>query len=108
MSARELNVDDLIDRRVYGTDGRAIGRLEELRAERDDEGWRVVEYHVGAFALFERLGAWPLGRAVLRTLRLAKRGGGYRVPWHALDLTDPERPTLRCPVSELAPLAEDS
>ena len=106
MSAREVSVELLLNRRVYALDGRVVGHVEDVRAERTDDAWRVVEYRVGAFALFERLGAWPLGRDVLHTVGLRRRGGGYRVPWNMLDLADPLRPRLRCPVSELVPLDE--
>ena len=66
----------------------------------------VTDYLVGAYALFERLAAWPLGRAVLHTLGL-RRSGAYRIPWHRLDLTDAERPRLACALEELPRLEED-
>jgi len=96
--ALELHFELLLNRRVYDRDGNAVGHLEEIRATRDGV---VIEYHVGAFALFERLGAWSLGRAILRALRLSRKGGGYRVPWDQLDLTQPSRLRLRCAVEAL-------
>ena len=101
---RELHVELLLNRRVYAPDGRPIGHLEEIRVVRDGKRWVVSEYHVGAFALFERLGAWALGRAILRAVGMDRRGGGYRVPWDQLDLTHPDRPRLRCAVETLARL----
>jgi hypothetical protein len=101
---RELHLEHLIDRPVYDRHGKRIGHLEEIRAVSRGSTWEVSEYPVGAFALLERLGAWPLGRGVLRALHLGRKGGGYRVPWRALDLADPARPTLRCEVSELETL----
>ena len=107
MSAREVFVDVLLDRLVRDAEGRRVGHLQEIRVVRDGATWRVDEYHVGAFALFERLGGWPLGRAVLGALGLSRKGGGYRVPWSELDLTDPDRPRLRCPVQALQRLEEE-
>ena len=100
---RELNIDQLVSRRVYALNGRRIGRLQEVRVEQRDGAWYVAEYLVGIYGLFERLAALDIGRTILRTLRLARKGG-YRVPWDKLDLSDPERPRLRCSVNELARL----
>jgi hypothetical protein len=86
---------------VYDMQGKPVGHVEEVRVVRRGEAWVVAEYHVGAFALLERLGAWPLGRAILRTLHAGRKGGGYRVPWYELDLADPARPVLRCGVDQL-------
>ena len=58
------------------------------------------------YALFDRLAAWRVGRALLRVLRVQPRHGGYRVRWNQLDLDDPDRPRLTCSVTELKPLRE--
>jgi sporulation protein YlmC with PRC-barrel domain len=100
MEAREMGLEQLLNHRVHGLDGRTVGHLEELVIERDADGWHVAEYRVGAFALLTRLGGWPLGRAMLRSVGLGK-GRGYRVPWQMLDLSDASRLRLRCDVSEL-------
>jgi sporulation protein YlmC with PRC-barrel domain len=99
MAAREAHVELLIGRRVVAANGRSIGRIEEIVARLEDGECRVEEFHLGGYALFERLAAWHLGRAILRTLRLG--GPGYRVPWRDLDLSDPDRPRLRCAASAL-------
>ncbi len=104
MARVELHVEELLSRRVYGVDGGAVGRLEEIRVETRRDGTFVTEYLVGAFAMLERLAAWSIGRSVLRVLH--RRRAGYRVPWDKLELSDPRRPTLRCPVPELKPIDE--
>jgi sporulation protein YlmC with PRC-barrel domain len=104
MAAREINVESLLSRRVYALNGKCIGRIEEVRAETRRGECLVTEYLVGVYALFERLAASPIGRAILRTLRMRRRDGGYRVAWNQLDLSDPEKPRLRCSVSELNPI----
>jgi sporulation protein YlmC with PRC-barrel domain len=98
----EVNLELLLGRRVIGVSGKPIGRLEEIVAEVQKGECLIEEFHVGAYAVFERLSAWSIGRAVLQLFHLGK--GGYRIPWGKLDLTDPEMPRLRCAVSELSRL----
>lgn len=105
IEAREIGLEELLNHRVHGLDGRAVGHLEEVVVERDGNGWHVAEYRVGAFALLARLGGWPLGRAVLRVIGLGK-GRGYRVPWQMLDVSDTSRLRLCCDVSELRDVGE--
>jgi len=89
-SVREARVEELVGRRLCDVDGRKIGRIGEIVAERRDTGWVVVEVHVGPGALLERLVELSTLVPVLGALpRLRKR---YRVPWQQLDLTDPDRP----------------
>lgn len=98
MRKRELNIELLLNRRVWARNGRAIGRLEEICVESRQGRCVVVEYRIGAYAYLERLAAWHIGRAVLRALGAHS---GYRVPWDKLDLKDTKRPGLNCRVSEL-------
>lgn len=100
----EINLELLLGRRVRAETGEPVGRIEEVRAEDREGDLVIVEYHVGATALFERLSASPLGREILGLFRFGRAREGYRVPWDKLDLSDPERPRLTCPVAELAPL----
>src|SRR5205823_2929604 len=106
MAAREINIELLLSRRVYALNGRVVGRLEEVRAEMRGTECVVTEYLIGVYAMFERLAAWSIGRSILRTLRARRKGGGYRVPWNQLDLRDPQRPRLRCPINDLPPIDE--
>jgi hypothetical protein len=94
-----LNVELLLSRRVYDRSGkRSIGRLEDVLAESRAGRTHVVEYHVGVYAMLERLAAWHIGRAVLGAFG---QRAGYRVRWDQLDFADPHRPRLKCAVSEL-------
>lgn len=108
MAAREINVELLLSRRVYALNGRNIGRIEEVRVETRSGECVVTEYLVGVYALFERLAAHSIGRAILRTLRFSRREEGYRVAWNQLDLSDPERPRLKCLVADLKPIDENA
>ena len=104
MKQQEIHLELLIGKRVFALNGRSIGRLEEVRAELNARGYCfVTEFLIGSYAFLERLAAWRMGRALMRTLHL-RRKEGYRVRWEQLDLSDPQRPQLLCEVEELAPL----
>ncbi|HEV2835807.1 MAG TPA: hypothetical protein VGW58_10845, partial [Pyrinomonadaceae bacterium] len=62
----------------------------------------VSEFLIGSYALLERLSVWRIGRAVLRTLHVRK--DSYRVSWDQIDLSDPQRPQIKCGVDELVRL----
>jgi hypothetical protein len=101
--ATEINVELLLSRRVRATNGRPIGRVEEIVAEERDGECLVVAYLVGVYAAVERLSAWTIGRSILRVVGL-RRAGGYRVRWDQLDVSDPTSPRLRCPMDEVEKL----
>lgn len=92
---RCLRLDRLVGRHVYTADNRRLGRLEEFRAERCGTAWVITDYVIGTAGLIERLG---LGARLVLGVR---RTTGYVARWDQLDLSNPERPTLRCPVENL-------
>ena len=100
MAHQEIRVEALLSRRVRALNGRVIGRIEELRAEPRGRHTVVVEYLLGPAGLLERLSvsiSWlPLPRQFA-----GKRASRYRVGWQQMDLSDAERPRLRCSVDEL-------
>jgi len=103
MARQEIHLELLLGKRVYALNGRAIGRVEEVRAELHQGSASVSEFLVGSYAIFERLSAWEIGRAVLGLFGSVIKSG-YRIRWEQIDFTDPQRPTLTCHVSELSPL----
>jgi len=92
--AREVRLGRLLGRQVLGPNNQHVGRLEEFRAEKRGSGLVITEYVIGVAGLAERLG-------VAVKLVFGKRAGGYTVRWDQLDISDPLRPRLTCPVSEL-------
>lgn len=101
MKRQEIHLELLLGKRVFGLNGRPIGRLEEVRAELNNRGFYfVTEFLVGSYAMLERLAALRIGRVIMRRLRLRRREG-YRVRWEQLDLSDPRRPQLACETDEL-------
>jgi hypothetical protein len=101
MSVIECRAELLIGRRVVDPDGEVVGRLEEIIAEYVDDEYVVREYHVGAFAAFERLSGGMLGRGLLRLLGGKHVYDGYVVPWELMDLSDPEHPRVTVAKTEL-------
>ena len=90
-----LRLDRLIGRRVLTANNRPLGRLEECRVERRGSAWVVTEWVAGPAGLLERLG---LGARLVFGL---SRGAGYIIRWDQLDLSDPEKPRLSCPIEDL-------
>jgi sporulation protein YlmC with PRC-barrel domain len=106
MARQEIHLELLLGRRVYALNGRAIGRLEEARAEVDQGVASVTEFLVGTYSLFDRLSAWQIGRAILGLFGSAIKSG-YSVQWNQIDFTNPAHLKLTCNVTELSPLGVD-
>jgi hypothetical protein len=101
MDVCEIRIELLLSRPVLDPAGKSIGRIEEICAEQQGDESVVKEYHIGPLAMLERLSAWTLGLPISDFLRWGKIGNRYRVPWDKLDLSEPDRPRLKCPVEEL-------
>ncbi|HKH45860.1 MAG TPA: PRC-barrel domain containing protein [Thermoanaerobaculia bacterium] len=94
--SRKVNLELLLGKMVRDPDEVRVGRIFSVQAELDGDECIVREYHLGGAALLERLGIsflQGIGGAIPRE--------PLRVPWDQLDLSDPERPLLRCRVAEL-------
>jgi sporulation protein YlmC with PRC-barrel domain len=89
----EVHLEDLLGRRVRATNGRVVGRIEEIRAERHGDQHEVTEILIGPGALLERLAVvnWLLSRRP--QLRIAR--------WNQIVLDPVQDARLTCAVSEL-------
>src|SRR4051794_257365 len=101
MASREVHLELLLGKRVYALNGRAVGRIEEARAELHDGSGSVNEFLIGTYSFFERLSAWEIGRAILGVFGSSLKSG-YRVRWDQIDFRNPQRPSLTCDVSDLS------
>lgn len=108
MATREVHLELLLGKRVLDSNEKPVGRIEEVRAEKQGDEWIVQEYLIGSAALLERLSAWTIGLKILHLLGARKIYGGYTIPWDKLDLTDLEKPRLRCSVEELKKLSKSN
>jgi hypothetical protein len=89
MSARTIRLDQLVGRVVRDENGQRVGRIHDMRAEEKNGALVVVEYHLGAHALIERVGL-----SLTSLIGVANRSP-RKVGWERLDISDPERPILR-------------
>jgi len=92
--SREIHLDQLLGRPVLGANNYTIGRLEEFRVEEQHGAAVVIEYVIGGAGLAERLG---IGARLL----FGRHRPGYIARWDQLDVSNPERPRLRCSIKEL-------
>jgi hypothetical protein len=95
VSEREVHLERILGRRVFAGNGRSIGRIEEIRAERHGAGATVTAYVIGPAGLAERLSASLL--PFLGTRR------GYVARWDQIEIAEHDHPRLRCSVDELRP-----
>jgi sporulation protein YlmC with PRC-barrel domain len=91
----EINVERLLGTKVRDVDGSEVGRIEEVRVERDGDSCFLEAYLIGTSAVIQRLSAWTLVRPIERLLNTRKIVTVYRVPWEEMDLSDPRHPRLR-------------
>ena len=94
----EVHLELLMGKVVHDHRGRRVGRIEEVRAARDKDGWIVTHYFLGPVGLMQRVSI----RLWLLTLRGRRWSGLRRVRWRALDLSDPRNPRLIGPARPIA------
>lgn len=79
---KTLHYRDIIGKRVISSDGRDLGRLRNLFAERDGDDLRVTQLLVGPEALLQRMGIaksyhrcipWSLVEVIDKDIRLSPR-----------------------------------
>ncbi|MDT4954078.1 MAG: hypothetical protein QOH63_2322 [Acidobacteriota bacterium] len=104
MANRELHIEQLLGKKVFDSEGKHAGRIEEVIAEHHGDEWVVQEYWIGRNALLHRFSARDVVRSLLGFFG-AKENAGYKVPWDKLDLTHPKRLRLHCPCHELEKLS---
>lgn len=92
---KHVHVEMLFGKRVRDTNGKVAGHIESIRATWKGNACVVEEYHLGAAALMEKLGI-----TAGKLIGVGSREP-VRVPWDQLDLSDPERPRLKCTLDEL-------
>lgn len=81
--------------------GEYAGRLEEIEAERGDDVCLIKSYLVQHRGIVDRLQTWALSAPMQKSIPVREKSKPYRVPWQQMDLTDPERPRITVPQSEL-------
>jgi sporulation protein YlmC with PRC-barrel domain len=97
----DIKVQLLVGTKVHDVDGKKVGRIEEIRVERQETALLVESYLIGVSALIDRLSARTLVRPIRRFLRARRIYSVYEIPWQEMDLTDPKRPVLKIAQREM-------
>ena len=84
-----VRLDDILGSRVHDRDGHVVGRVYEMRAERDGDDLIVVEYHLGTHALLQRVGL-----SLVRLVGIARPREPTKVAWDRMDVRDPFHPVF--------------
>jgi sporulation protein YlmC with PRC-barrel domain len=95
LGEREVRVEQLLGKLVRTADGRPVGLIEDLRAEPDGDDYVVREIVLGELGFRARLFAMAAQLPTIQALGLSGRYRTRAIPWHWLDLSDPERPRFR-------------
>lgn len=85
----------LMHARVRDPEGRVVGRIYATKAEIRGADCVILEWHLGPAALLSRLGI-----SAARLVGVFQRAP-LRVPWDAMDLSNPEEPRLLRSVDDL-------
>jgi sporulation protein YlmC with PRC-barrel domain len=99
---KELQLFQILGRKVVDADGKYAGRLEEIEAERGDETCAITSYLVEHRGLLDRLQTWALAAPIQKAIPVREKSKPYRVPWDKMDLSDPEHPKIVVPQSQLS------
>jgi hypothetical protein len=83
----EVRIQLLLGKKVEDAAGRSVGRILSVHAEKIANECLVTEYHLGLGGLLLRMG---ISSAKPRV-----------IPWHLMDLSDPERPRLKVRLEQL-------
>jgi hypothetical protein len=97
--SRIVPLERYVGRPVCDADGKALGRLHEVRVRREGPELVVVEYLVGRAGLLERFSLGAFVRDIGFVIGL-RPGGGYVVPWDAMEFGE-DRPRCTRRAAEL-------
>jgi hypothetical protein len=95
-----VRLEDFVGKPVRDAEGRQIGHLEDVRAERHGEELVVVDYLVGPAALLERFSIAGMARGALGIFGLL-RTHGYVVAASDMDLSTAGAPRCTRRAAEL-------
>jgi len=94
MAQRAVRFEDMLGKTVRNQYGRPIGRIEDARIEPEGEDYLIKEFLIGPLEWLPRLLAFMGELPTLRALGLGRKSQRRPIPWHWMDLSDPDRPVL--------------
>lgn len=99
---KEINLEVLVGRRVVDSNGKKVGRIEEVTAVEHGDDLVVREYLVGTYGFAQRFSLFGIGLHFIRLFGARTRAtDAKRIPWNKLDLSDEDHPRLTCTKEEL-------
>ncbi len=103
-----LQLDLLVGRRVYDSEGRALGRVGEIQLVRDGDRYEVEGLLIGVNGLAERLGvARPLERVEKRLDIRTWRTEDHIIYWEQIASLGEKAISLTVPRSEIRIFSPD-
>lgn len=101
---QEVRLDLLMSKPVRDKGGKKVGHIQEIHLRKAGDEWVVHEYIIGASGLFERLSIANLMASLLRRLGADSHTlRARKIPWNALDISDPDNLRLTKPFDECCP-----
>ena len=94
---REIELREMIGMRVVDSEGRHIGKLEEIELERGKESCAIIAYIVEHRGLLDRVSTWALTASLQERLSRKDKSRPYRVGRNQMDLSDPRHPKTLVP-----------
>ena len=94
---RRVELREMLGSKVVDSEGKPIGHLEEIEADRGDDYCVVTSYIIEHRGLLDRVSTWTLSASLQS--RLARRASSqpYRVAWDQMDISDPRHPRTLVP-----------
>ncbi|MDQ3863671.1 MAG: PRC-barrel domain-containing protein [Actinomycetota bacterium] len=106
--SQRLQLDLLVGRRVYDSEGRKLGRVDEILLVREGDRYEVEGLLIGVNGLAERLGvARPLKRIEKRLDLRTWRTTDHVIYWEQIDSLDEKAVRLAVPRREIQTVPPD-
>ena len=86
----------MVGRKVHDPEGKKVGRIVAVRVDWEGKDCVVRDYLLGTAALMKRLG---LSAKVI--LGMPLKHEPRSISWDLMDISDPEKPRLLCPLAEI-------
>ena len=98
---KEHQLYEMLGKRVVDSEGKHIGHLEEIEAERGDASCPITAYIVEHRGLLDRVSSWALTSSLQEKLSHPASRRPYRIAWNQMDMSNPARPRTLVPKDEL-------
>jgi sporulation protein YlmC with PRC-barrel domain len=90
MAAQKVHLELLVGKVVHDAEGKKVGRIRSVHAEKEGDDCVVRHWELGGAALLSRFGI-----SALRLVGWPLRKEPRKIPWDQMDLSDPEKPRLK-------------